>query len=370
MAELPITSRLRQRRTDAGLSQGELAERVGISRQAVVAIEAGRQVPSTLIALQLARALRCGVEDLFALPAGPTFSASLAPAAATEVASRLAIGRVDGVWAAHPIELGDRPGDGLLVGDVQANGSALVEPLGDTGELERNVLVAGCAPLLGVLAGRVGRRHEEARATWIPANSTRALDLLARGLVHVAGLHLVDAQLPGGHAAVVRQHFPAQCMTIVNLTRWRQGFVVARDNPLGIRDASDLLRPDVRFARRDPGAGAQKVVQRLLLAGGYAERTLAGGPLASGHAEVGRLIRLGLADVGVAIEAVALAEGLDFIPLSEERFDLIVPRARLDQRPVARLLELIERAAFQADARRIAGYDLSTAGHAATVAAQ
>lgn len=366
-----ITCHVRRRRADRGLSQAELADRVGLSRQAIVAIEAGRQVPSTLVALKLARTLACRVEDLFELAHGPRLSASLAPDTQAAAGARLALGRVDGVWAAHPIELGDRPGDGLLVGAGQPEaGGATVEPLWDLPALERNVLVAGCAPLLGVLTGCLARRDRSARATWIPANSTRALDLLAQGLVHVAGLHLVDSQLPGGHAEIVRAHLPQQAATIVNLTRWRQGFAVARGNPLAIRDVRDLLRPDVRFARRDPGAGAQKLVQRLLAASGLEHALSQRGPLVAGHDEVARLIRLGVADVGVTIEAAALAEGLDFVPLSEERFDLVVPRARLEAQPVAQLLDLIGRPAFQSDARRIAGYDLSTAGHAATVTAE
>jgi putative molybdopterin biosynthesis protein len=77
---------------------------------------------------------------------------------------------------------------------------------------------------------------------------------------------------------------------------------------------------------------------------------------------------MGLADTGIAIEAAAHAEGLDFIPLAEERFDLVVPEARHDERPVSRLLDLIGGRRFQADARPLAGYDLSTAGHASTVA--
>lgn len=364
MAEPHITPHLRGRRADAGLSQRDLAARVGISRQAVVAIEAGKQVPSTVVALQMARALRCRVEDLFTLPSGPRLSAFLAVPGQRTHTRRLAMGRVDGRWAAHPLEGGDRPGDGLLVGVPPLDGTATVEPLSDLAELERNVLVAGCAPLLGVLTGSLGRRHGDARATWIPANSTRALELLAGGLVHVAGLHLVDAARPGGHADLVQQRFPGETTVIVNLTRWRQGLVVAAGNPLGIEDATDLLRADVRFVRREPGAGARALVAHVLGPDGEAP---GGGPLASGHLEVARLVALGLADTGIAIEAAALAEGLDFIPLAEERFDLVVPEARLGERPVSRLLDLIGERSFQADVRPLAGYDLSTAGHASTV---
>lgn len=362
MAEFPIICALRQRRTEVGLSQSDLAQQIGVSRQALIAIEAGRQVPSTRTALHLARALRCGVEDLFTLPAGPVLHATLAPGPSAP-SGRVAVGEVDGAWAAHVIPNSAQPGDGLLVGQI-ANDRATVDPLADPSELEKNVLVAGCAPLLGVLAGRLGRRYRDARATWVPANSGRAVELLDRGLVHVAGLHLVESDAPGGHSAIVRERFPDHATTIINLTRWRQGLVVAPGNPLSIRGAQDVLRPDVRFARREAGAGAQRLIERL--AGGNPT----GGPLAAGHDEVARLVRWGVADVGVAIEAAALAEGLEFIPLSEERFDLLVPESRLDTPKVARLLELIEKPFFRSEASRLPGYDLSTSGHSATVGVQ
>lgn len=74
--------------------------------------------------------------------------------------------------------------------------------------------------------------------------------------------------------------------------------------------------------------------------------------------------------MGVAIEAVALDQGLAFIPVSEERFDLIVPESRLQTSAVSRFLGLIDRAPFRHEAAHLPGYDLSQAGHASTVQAR
>ncbi len=334
-----------------------------MSRQALSAIEAGRQVPSTTLSLQLARALGCGVEDLFALEAPALIHAALVGSAENS-GRRVALGRVDGAWTAHAASNPARPGDGLIVGEVADGGDVRVEPLADIAELENNVLVAGCAPLLGLLAGRLGRRYGDARATWLPANSAQALKLLAAGHVHVAGLHLVDTDTVGGHADLVRAQFPGQATTIIGLTRWRQGLVVAAGNPLGIRTIEDIARPDVRFAGREAGSGANNLVLTLL------GTTATHAVVAAGHADVARLVRWGVADVGVAIEAAALAEGLDFIALAEERFDLILPTARLELAPVARLLDLIDQRSFRAEAARVPGYDLGTSGHAVNVDAR
>lgn len=364
MTALPLLNRVREHRGRVGLSQAELARRVGVSRQSLAAIEAGRHVPSTSVSLHLARTLRCTVEDLFALPAGPRVRATLARAPTTS--PRVALGCVDGRWAAHPVDGADDPADGIVHDDATSPGDVDVEPLHGLDACEGNVLLAGCAPLLGIFARCVGRR-DGARATWIRADSTRALELLERGEVHVAGLHLADAASAAGHSDLVRRRFGDRAMTIVGFARWRQGLAVRPGNPQGIRGIADTVRDDVRFVGRAPGSGAHHLRTRLLAEAGATAPPPTGELEAEGHAEVARLVRLGVADTGIVFEGAARSEGLDFVPLAEERFDLVLPRERLTQPAVARALSLLEHRDFLAQAAPLPGYDLATTGHAQTV---
>lgn len=346
-----------------------------MTRQAILAIEAGRQVPSTALALQLAHALGRGVEELFTLAPGP-LRATLAPRPGSGSPSgsrgahdrgpvRVALGSVDGQWVAHRLAAGSvAAADGIVESALEPVAS--VRPLAETSALERNVLVAGCAPLLGTLALRAAARYSDARITWIPATSRAALEMLRDGLIHVAGVHLLDARARPDNVATVRRLLPRRRMLIVNLTRWRQGFVLAPGNPLGIRSAGDLMRERLRFAQREQGAGAHGLVSRLLLAEG-AERIGLGGPLAADHAEVAQLVRAGAADVGVAIESVALASGLDFVPLAEERFDLVIPAERAAHAPVSRLVDALDDRAFRTEVEHMPGYDGAITGHLTTL---
>jgi molybdate-binding protein len=187
-------------------------------------------------------------------------------------------------------------------------------------------------------------------------------------LVHVAGLHLSDARHGEGNVEAVRARFPDRRMLVVNLTRWRQGFVVPEGNPLAIRSGADLLRRGLRLARREEGSGAQTLVRRLLTAEGV-DDAQPRGPSASGHAEVAQLVRCGAADVGVAIESVALAAGLGFVPLAEERFDLVVPADLAEAAPVSRLLDTLGDAGFRTEMAHMPGYDGELSGHATTLEA-
>lgn len=67
MPETTLGVRLKEARTEAGLTQAELADRVGVSRKTVNTVENGVFVPSTLLALKIAAALKLKVEDLFYL---------------------------------------------------------------------------------------------------------------------------------------------------------------------------------------------------------------------------------------------------------------------------------------------------------------
>lgn len=365
-----LRSHLRDSRKRSGLSQQALAERVGITRQAVIALEAGRQVPSTAVALQLARALGVRVEDLFSLPADDELEVELPlarrdlPGAGIE-STRVSLGRVAGRWVAHRLEEATVAADGVVVSAGPRG--ARVRPLLDCEQLESNVLVAGCAPLLGALSQRVGSRHTDARVTWLAASSRRALELLATRAVHAAGVHLGEGQSLKRHLTKVRRAYPGENLLVVNLTRWRQGLVLQPGNPLCIRGPEDLLRPGLRFAHREDGAGARALLTRLLAAdAGDLTRKLPG-PLAPGHLEVGRFVRYGAADAGVAIENVALAAGLGFVPLSEERFDLIIPASIASHGPVNRLIGCLDDPAFRLEAGQLPGYDCSQAGQVTTL---
>lgn len=369
MTDTRLKNRVRQHRKAEGFSQQKLAESIGVSRQAIHAIETGSQVPSTSLGLRMARVFGCGVEDLFSLASDPGIRARLAPAPSAHASgSRVALGMVDKRWVAHRLPAhGMTSADGIVTSEGDGT-DAEVTPLAGVGQLKRNVLVAGCAPLLGAVSHRVGRRFNDARVTWLRAGSGRAMKLLSAGLVHVAGLHLSTGDGEDETAAAARRALPGRRLLVVNLTRWRQGLVLPAGNPRGIGGGADLAAPDLRMVRREEGSAAHALAARVMEAEAGCGLP-ADGPVAEGHAEVARLIRWGAADVGVAIESAALAEGLDFVPLTEERFDLVVPEDFAKKTPVSRLIDALDDPAFRTEVSHLPGYDGSMSGQVTTVEA-
>ncbi len=115
-----VESRLKVLRAASGLSQGELAERVGLTRQAIYMIEAGRYLPNAATALRLARALACKVEDLFLIEdEAPRVEAELL----SDSGDRVKLWKAGGRLRALSVSAMGDPFRGLL----SADGSSSIE---------------------------------------------------------------------------------------------------------------------------------------------------------------------------------------------------------------------------------------------------
>jgi molybdate-binding protein/DNA-binding XRE family transcriptional regulator len=379
-----------RRRAAAGLRQQDLAARAGVSRQSLSALEAGHSVPSAALALRLARELGCRVEDLFwtddrhapihaelasddiarprALPRRrPPGDARVGLASRVVLASRAVLASINGRWVAHRLTADDpgaltTPADGALSGRAARGGrGARVTPFADLEGARETLLCAGCAPAGGILAARATAARTGDRVVWLDRSSGAALDLLARGQVHVAGAHLYDEDAHEFNVPFVRRRLPGRSMLIFNLARWQAGLVVAPGNPRRIRGVRDLARADVRFVSRPPGAAAQDLIERLLRCEGLS--AAAPVPIVGrGHMDVARLVALGLGDAAVALPEAARAHGLAFIPLAEERFDLILAKEHANDARIVRLLDLLSARGFRREMETLGGHVTRDAG--------
>jgi len=357
---LAFENRVRAVRESRGWSQAELARACGLSRQALSAIESGRYVPNTAVALQLARALGCTVEELFAPLTEEVVEAEWAIESTPN--PRVCLGRVRDRWVAWPLVgvSATSPADGLLTGEV-ACGRARIRPLSSLGSLERRLLVAGCDPALRIAASLLERSTGLA-VHWIPASSARALRALGRGWVHVAGTHLHPPDDPEG-IRTIRRALPKTPAQVITLARWTEGLLLPPGNPKRIRTPEDLLRRRVRIVNRDPGAGSRAVFERWVREAGIEPDRIPGyhRELPS-HFAVAEAVAGGLADCGPGVLPVARAYGLAFLPLCEQRYDLVVPEDLLGLPSVREFLDVLTTRAFRKELEAIGGYDPMVVG--------
>lgn len=369
-------NRLKSVRGQQGLSQEELARRSGVTRQAIYAIEGNQYLPTTMVALRLASALGCRVEDLFSLGStGDVLEGDLIGGTPPPGPVRVKVARVGERTVVLPVaSLGEGltfsvGADGLLMGAAKSTprrtpGRVRVQLLRDRREIESQVVVAGCDPAL-LLAGDYLRRRPSAGLLigW-SMGSAAAIEALKRRDVHMAGLHVVDARTGENNLPYVRRNMKGQNVTVVTFAAWQQGLMVRKGNPKHLRGVEDLARKDVAIANREAGAGARLLLDQRLAAAGLAGRQIRGYQAVAGsHLEVARLIAEGHADAGIGTPAVAQLRGLDFIELQSERYDLVIPTPYLSlHRGVADFLDMMTSRSFRAEVEALGGYDTRDTG--------
>jgi putative molybdopterin biosynthesis protein len=366
-----LENRLREKRQAAGLSQKQLAQLAGITRQAVAAVETNQYSPATSVALQLARALHCRVEDLFSLKQGGEIIEGelLGPLPQGDSPTRAQVTQIGHRVLVRPLQgLGElaslsATADGLIVESNPDKSRVKVKLLKEREEVRRKIVVGGCDPAMFLAAQFVGRYDHEKLVPCL-MGSGLALSALKRGEVHAAGIHLAEETSDGWELPDLKTIIGDMDFIVVTFAHWEEGFIVRQGNPKKIRDAADLATPNVRIVNREKGSGARRLLDTRMRAGAINPKRVMGyGDEVLSHLEVAARIKAGLADAGIGVRAVASIAGLDFVPLRRERYDLVIPKVYYESPQGLRtLLDLIVGKRFREELEALGGYDTRDTG--------
>jgi molybdate-binding protein len=149
----------------------------------------------------------------------------------------------------------------------------------------------------------------------------------------------------------------------VGFTSWREGFAIRPELAGAVSGLADIARLNLRLVNREAGSEARSALDRERLRLGFDTGELRGYDTeARGHLQVVSAVAAGLADAGVASEPAALAYGLAFIPLAEERFDLVLPARHLGTREVQGLLRVLTSPWLLSQLASLPGYDPGRCG--------
>jgi putative molybdopterin biosynthesis protein len=290
---------------------------------------------------------------------------------------RVRLGVVDGATVASPLPRGA----GVLTSLVRADG-LLVVPAGQEGhhageevqvellrgidEIAGTIVAIGSHDLVLDLAASA-LRADNPMVTLASSNvgSLGGLVALRDGLCHLAGSHLLDPAtgeytLPYVDRVLVGTGTGA---AVVRLVHRDQGLIVAPGNPLALGGIGDLARPGVRYVNRQRGAGTRVLLDYELGRLGLSPEAIDGYAREEPtHLAVAAAIAAGRCDAGLGIMAAARAFGLDFVPVTEEPYDLVVAPTAMDSPLLAPLWSLLRSDQFQAAVTKLGGYSTKEMG--------
>lgn len=284
---------------------------------------------------------------------------------------RVTVGRVGAKVVATPLA----GGAGVISSLVKADGivkiprfveghhageTVTVELLCEPRKIDNTIMVIGSHDMtIDLLANLLHAQSPEQTLSSAHVGSLGGLLALQRGEAHLAGSHLLDEETGDYNresiARLLTPHgIPVVLLGFVNRV---QGLIVPKGNPKSITTLRDLVRDDVTFVNRQRGAGTRVLLDYELKRNQLDARAIQGyGRQEYTHLAVAAAVQSGAADCGLGILAAARALGLDFVPLFNERYDLVIPVEHYTSELLQPLLGLIRDPQFAQMVEALGGY--------------
>lgn len=241
----------------------------------------------------------------------------------------------------------------------------LHRPKTRTAPLATSLMAAGSNdPALEMLINLLHFSHPDFLIFTANTGSLTGLKALGQGRVDLAWIHLFDP-IAGRYntPAVISPYLPERDWVLVGLFTREVGLLVKKGNPLQIGSLDDVFSRKISIVNRQGGSGIRILLDHHLLAADVTPEELPGyNHEVSTHMDVGLTILNGEADVGIASAAVAKLLSLDFLPLTEENFDMILYKDTFFTRGIQTLIEGMQLADFQRRVAQLGGYDFTKAG--------
>jgi len=240
----------------------------------------------------------------------------------------------------------------------------IAELLVDEEQLTNTVVIIGSHDMtIDILGDEVRRNRGHVRISSGNVGSLGGLLAIRKGTCHMAGSHLLDTETGEYNLSYIKRYIPNMDVTVFHLVLRDQGLILSKGNPKAIKGVQDLARNDVVFVNRQAGSGTRVLFDYKLDQAGISSDAVKGYDHEEfTHMAVAVDILSGAADCGMGIHAAAKALDLDFVPIEQEQYDLIVPTRMLDQPNIQSTLNTMSSDNFRKRVAALGGYDPSRSG--------
>lgn len=230
--------------------------------------------------------------------------------------------------------------------------STLLTP--EQGE-QPKLIISGQDVILDILANYLQQEDVPVGRTYL--SSFEGLLSLYQGNVNVASSHLFDGKKY--NTSYVRILMPGIPAVLINLSYRTQGFYIQKGNPKGITGWEDLKRKDITVLNRRPGSSARILMDMQLKRLKVPPASVKGyEKIMKSHLTVAAAIAEGEADLAIGTERISRQmEGIEFIPLMSERFDLVIKKEDMEKEALQIMRKILNDPVFQKEISRFSGND-------------
>ena len=225
---------------------------------------------------------------------------------------------------------------------------------------EPEIIISGQDVVLDILANFLQQEGVNAARSYL--SSFEGLLSMYQGKVQVVACHLHDGEK--SNASFVKSLMPGVPAVLVNLSLRSQGFYVKKGNPKGVSGWQDLRRKDISILNRRPGSSARILLDVHLKKLGIPASQVKGyDRIMKSHLTMAAAVAAGEADLAIGTERVSRQmEGIGFVELVKERFDLVIRRDMLETEPIQTLLRILNSDAFRREIAHLSGNDYRDLG--------
>jgi len=289
---------------------------------------------------------------------------------------RVKVGKVGDKYIVSPVGRGA----GLLMSVVRADGYIVI-PSGSEGysqgqtvdvylwkskeEIDNTIVCIGSHDnTLDILYNYLRKKYPHISLSSAHVGSMGGLIAVKKGEAHIAGTHLLDETTGEYNIPFIKRLLPEKRVVLINLVYRTQGLIVRKGNPKNIKGFEDLKKEDVVFINRQAGSGTRLLLDKHLREIGINPSQIRGYENEEyTHMGVAQAVASGRADVGLGILAAAKALDLDFIPVAEERYDILIAKEFLGLEIIQALLDVIKNdEEFKKAVLSLGGYDIRDMG--------
>lgn len=225
-----------------------------------------------------------------------------------------------------------------------------------------SIIITGQDNCLDILAKQLEEKNTNYQPLRSHLGSLDGLLAMYHGDADIVSCHLFDGDTDSYNIPYIRKILVSKSFIIIHLLKRKIGFYVPKGNPKQLQSWEQLDNPDITIINREAGAGARVLLDEQLRLHHIDKHSIHGyNHERLSHMDIANEIAMNKADVGVGTSHIAKMAPIDFIPLKEEQYDLVILNNEKNQRLIQDILDVMEQKKFKEMLQNL-GYNTTNTG--------